>query len=923
MRTGPTFFATAAAAVLAAALLAGCADKPEAMVASAKEYLAKNDRNAAIIQLKNALQKNPDLAEARFLLGTASLEAGDIASAEKELRRATELGYPTEQVAPALARALVAKGEYKKVVDDFAKTDIASAEGKATLQTSLGDAWLALGKTDAARAAYAAALVAVPGYAPAQLAEARLKAGAGDLAGGMAQVDAALAKSPRSVEGWQLKGDIATAQGAVDDALVAYRKALEVRPDHLPAHLALVIALARQGKNDEAAKQLEALKKVAPKHPQTLYLQALIAFREKKFTEARESVQQQLRTSPDNLLGLMLSSSIEFQLGAYAQAERDALKVLQRAPRQKFARMVLVNTYLRSGQLAKAADAVKPLLEDGEADSDVLALAGEVAMRQGDVEDAKRHFAKAKELDPKNTGKQTALALSHLAGGESARGMRELEEAAAADTGIRAELALILANAQQRKFDAALAAVDAVEKKVPDKPLAHTLRGAVLTAKGDRAGARKSFEAAAAMDPADFGAAASLARLDLAEKKPADAKKRFETLLAKDPKNARAWLALAELAAREGGSKDDVAALIAKGVAADPTNPGPRLALVSHYLRAKDPKKAAAVAQEAMAAIPDRPELLLAAAQAQQAAGETNQAVATYNKLAQLRPGTPMPYMRMAEVQLAAKDTDGALQSLRKALAIKPDAVEVQRAIVSIQVQAGRTKDALATAREFQKQRPKDPGGYAFEGDVHASAKAWNEALAAYRNGLRATDHPDLAIRIDAALRASGNAAEADKLAAAWAKDHPKDVAFRAYVAQGKLNKKDLPGAARDYKAILELQPDNVLALNNLAWIAGELKDPKAIEYAEKAHALAPGNAAVLDTLGVLVVAKGDVKRGVDLLTQAVALAPNAAMIRLNLARALVKDGQKGAAKQELETLAKLGDKFPGQPEVAKLMKEL
>jgi len=52
-------------------------------------------------------------------------------------------------------------------------------------------------------------------------------------------------------------------------------------------------------------------------------------------------------------------------------------------------------------------------------------------------------------------------------------------------------------------------------------------------------------------------------------------------------------------------------------------------------------------------------------------------------------------------------------------------------------------------------------------------------------------------------------------------------------------------------------------------------------------------------------------------------LAPEAPGIRLNLARALVSDGQKDAAKKELEVLAKLGDRFPGQAEVAKMIQAL
>ena len=88
MNRNLTFRLTLVAAALAAGVLTGCSEKPEAMVASAKDYLAKNDRNAAIIQLKNALQQNPDLGEARLLLGKAQLQAGDLASAEKELRKA-------------------------------------------------------------------------------------------------------------------------------------------------------------------------------------------------------------------------------------------------------------------------------------------------------------------------------------------------------------------------------------------------------------------------------------------------------------------------------------------------------------------------------------------------------------------------------------------------------------------------------------------------------------------------------------------------------------------------------------------------------------------------------------------------------------------------------------------------------------------
>jgi len=394
-------------------------------------------------------------------------------------------------------------------------------------------------------------------------------------------------------------------------------------------------------------------------------------------------------------------------------------------------------------------------------------------------------------------------------------------------------------------------------------------------------------------------------------------------VLAKDPKNARALLALAELRAQGGGTTDEVAALISKAVTADPTNVTPRLVLVNFYLRAKEPKKAVAAAQDALAAIPDRAELLEAAGQAQLAAGDTNQAVATFTKLAKARPGAPEPYIHMANAQMAAKDPDGAVQSLKKALTIRPDNVGIERAIVKVTLDAGRDAEALAMARNLQKSRPKESVGYMLEGDINMSKKNWSEAASAYRIGLKSVGTTDLAVRLNAALRAGGNVAEADKLIADWMRDHPKDRDVRAYLAELAIEKRDYRAAVAHYKSMLEIRSDDALALNNLAYFSGELKDPKALEYAEKARNLAPNNAAILDTYGVLLTDRGEVKRGIEMLQKAVSLAPASTGIRLNLARALIKDGQKAAAKKELEALAQLGDRFSGQAEVASLMKTL
>src|SRR6184192_3861928 len=115
-------------------LLASCGDSPESLVKSARDYLAKVDSSAAVIQLRNALQKSSNNAEARYLLGTILVERRDSAGAVKELRMALQLGYPPEQTLPALARALIDDGDAKELVSEFGGTNLGSADAQAALK---------------------------------------------------------------------------------------------------------------------------------------------------------------------------------------------------------------------------------------------------------------------------------------------------------------------------------------------------------------------------------------------------------------------------------------------------------------------------------------------------------------------------------------------------------------------------------------------------------------------------------------------------------------------------------------------------------------------------------------------------------------------------------------------------------------------
>jgi putative PEP-CTERM system TPR-repeat lipoprotein len=905
-------------------LMVACGENQQAMLSSAKDYLAKSDSKSAIIQIKNALQGNPSSSEARFLLGSALLESGDPVGAETELRKSLELKHPQDLVIPVLAKSLLAQGKMKKMIDEFAHTDLGEASARANFQTTLAAAYGVLGNADASQDFLKSALLAQPDYGPALLAQARKKAAMNDFDGAMAIADSVIGKNSQSVDAWKFKADILRyGKRQLAEALAAYRKTIEIQPQFLPGNIAVTTLLLQQGNIADADKQIEKINKFAANNTQVRFLGAQLAFQKKDFKSAREFIQQVLKSSPENVQALQLAGAIELKLDSLSLAEGYLSKALQGAPDLVLSRRLLVVAYLRSGQPAKALATLLPGLNREHPDPELLPVAGEVYLQNGDIKKAEEYFARVSSQDPKNAKNRTSLALTRLMGGQVDLAMNELQEISSLDTGMTADMALIAVFLRRQEFDRALQAVDGLEKKQPGRAFVANLRGRTLLAKQDFAGARKSFERAVEIDPGFFPALDSLAGLDLADKRPADAKKRFEVLLAKDPKNGDALLALAALASRSGAAKAEVATLFANAVNASPTSTAPRLLLIDFHLRNSDFKSALSTAQDALAALPESLELLDALGRTQQAAGEYHQAISTYEKLAGRQASSPHSFMRMADVHMANKNFEAAAMSLQKALAIKPDLVEAQRAAIALNVLRKDINSAVVIARTVQKQRPKEVLGYLLEGDIHASGKNWDGAALAYRSGLLVANAPDLAVRLHSVLLASGKSLQAANFGASWQKENPKDVAFLLYLGDDAIARKDYGGAEKIYTSVVTLQATNALAYNNLAWVTGKLKKEGAIPLAEKASALAPASPAFMDTLAMLLSDKGDYAKALELENKALTVQPQNSVFKLNLAKIHIKGGNRDLAKKSLGELRTLGDKFADQLEVEGLLKGL
>jgi putative PEP-CTERM system TPR-repeat lipoprotein len=382
-------------------------------------------------------------------------------------------------------------------------------------------------------------------------------------------------------------------------------------------------------------------------------------------------------------------------------------------------------------------------------------------------------------------------------------------------------------------------------------------------------------------------------------------------------------VALASLRANRGASREEVTGLIDRAIRAGSGESAPHLMLVDYLLASKDPKAAVAAAQAGLAALPDDPDVLDCLARAQLAAGEHQQAINTFNKVVVLRPTATQPLLRLAEAYQQTNELDAAARAVVRALDITPDLVPAQHTLIRLALQARDPQRALKVARDVQKQRPNEATGYLFEGDIHAQFRHWDEAAAALRGGLDKTKPGALPARLHFMLNAANKPAEAQKFAGEWVRRHPDDGSFVFYLGGVALAQGDFAQAESRFRESVNIDPQNALAYNNLAWLLITQKKPGALDMANKAVALAPQEPAVLDTQALVLAEANQLAKAIETAERVVKLAPEAPVYRLNLAKLYVKSGQKQKARSELDQLAQLGAKFSGQNEVSDLLKGL
>ncbi len=882
--------------------LAACAPKGDALYNRAEQALAKGEARAAVIDLKDLVDTEPQNARARALLGQALVESGDIQAGAIEIQKAKDLGAPKDMIIVPECRVLLAKSEFDKVLSQC-KPDAAPASAKVEMQVAQGRALLGLDRAADAKGQFEAVLQAQPGNFDALLglASATYKTD------GLAAAKGVLDQAPNDVKQrsayWMTMGGIATEGGDFPAAEKAFSTAVEkagkspASVERLSALGALAEAQMRQGKVKEATATSDQLIKAAPDNPLAKQLRGQVAAAGRDYEKARTLLEQAVAAMPENYQARLLLGMVNMQQGNIGQAEVQLAEVVAHQPGNVQAQRLLAEVRARSQSPAETLEALKPALAQDSADPALLAMAGRLSLASGNREQALAYLAQA---STQATARQSPDAQIEVAGGYLMAGdfdraietLKAMPEGGA--TGYQREYLMLLALLRKGDNEKAVAEANALVAKSGNDAAVRNLVAGVLAAAGQKDAGRAQFNEALKLKPNDPQTLLNLGRLDLAEGRNAEAEVNFRKILESDPKNLMAELGIAVAAGARGDARESEKWL-QKAAADHPESVDAQLALAQYYLGTRDYGKAKAVIDAAARKSPDNAALSNARGLMLLGLNDAPGAIASFKQATEQAPEAYGYSLNLARAHLVNRDLNSALDVLNGVLKAEPKFLPALSLAAAASLQGGDLEKAAGYVERMKQAAPDSQGTYALEGDLAMAQKRYKDALADYRKASAKGMTRELAIAEYRAGVMSG-AAQPHKVLEDWVSAHPDDVDVVAVLADAEQRRGNIDGAIKLYEQVLPKSPGNAVLLNNLAVLYQAKGNPKALEYGEKAYKAAPKVAAIQDTYGWILFQNGDTAQAMPILEQAYKGLPDNAEVQYHYAAVLARKGQAAEA---------------------------
>jgi putative PEP-CTERM system TPR-repeat lipoprotein len=894
-------------------LLASCAKElsPEELIAQAREDMAAGEFGAANVALKNAAVQSPENLDIRFELAKVAIALGDGATAEKEARRAVELGMSPDKASLQLINAIYLQGDYERVLAESEQVpaqlappvvaDILAYRALALIQQQ---------QFKLAESVIEEALKKNENSALAVLAQAHYEAQVGRREQAMTRARRAVEIDPDLSDAWALIGDLYAAEGNLVAAKDAYDTAVD-KLDYVSfsrARRAIVLAQLEQW-GAARADIGELYANGYKSHPYVNFVKGYIEFRQKNYPEASLALEKSVAENPANPLSSLYLAASYMEEGKLEQARVIANQLYSQIPNSVEIARLFASLSVRQQDFGAARETLDALLEVEANDEVALGMLGSMALMEGNGDQAVDYFQRLAALSPDNASIQSMLKLAQTMRGDFVK-----EVSAAAEQTVTAEdfdQTLLSAGIalKEGQLKEAVTIAENLQQQYPDRVGPLNMLAAIYLSVGDWRKGKTYLEQALAIEPMEPSAVKSLAKIQMSTGEEARAKELISAYLKEYPDDAEAKGVFAALVVATESFQESEKQLL-ELVERDPTNLELKARLTKLYFDNQKFEQVSVQTEKLTDAdIQAQPSLMELRGKSLYILGDAEGAASVWERWAKLAPDSVLANFYYGDSLAKSNQLSRALESLEVSRKLNPGYLPARISIIRLSAEAGNTEKALAEMEKLQSELAEERADVWYtQGWLNAKLGKYSEAEQALQKSLALQPTPETVMLLFASQSSAGNVDAALTSLESWVEKFPENTALMAVLGQAYLARDNTEKSLGIYQRILALDTKSVLALNNLAWLLRKSDPAQALQYAERANALAPEDPYVMSTHATLLAVNGKPAEGEQMLRKAVALQPDNMQLKLDLGRLLTEVGKPAAAKPYLEEVVESGN---------------
>lgn len=652
----------------------GAEARKERYLEKAQALVAEENFEKAQLELRNALQIDPNYLPAQLLMGDVANRLGDPRRALQMYQAALE-----QDDANAVARAELAK---------------------IYLFGGLPDEALELVEPGLAKTPNDATLLTVRGAARARL---------GDAKGAIADAEHALAQVPAHESAVALLASLYAKEDRTEESIALLEDAVETHAGTVDLQLILADLYLKVGKSQDAERVLRSVVELKP--DQFAHRSTLVRFLlgEGRVAEAEQVLRDAVATNPDSLEAKAALVSLLASRQSFDAAEKELLAFVERAPKDMDLRQFLGDFYANRGKSDQAADVYREIVRVDESGPMGLAARNRLAamaVAEKRIDVAERLIAEVLEANPQDNDALVLRADIALVKGDAAAAVADLR-AVLRDQPTSVPVQRALAQAYLKSDDIALAE-ETLKTAIETSPDSSQLRvdlAQVLARSGQEDRALKVLQDAVAEVPENLAAQEQLFRHHFARKDLEDARQIADAVKAARPDLSLGDY-LAGLVSGAEGKNDAALASFEAALKLQPNSAEPLTALVGLLVSQGRAEDAIARLGSVGKAQPQN-------AVARNLLGELltsrkryPEAVAVFDEAIALAPAWWVPYRGKALAQLGARDASAAVQTMQRGLEASDGAISLGVDLAALQERIGQPDEAIRTYETLLERSP-------------------------------------------------------------------------------------------------------------------------------------------------------------------------------------------------------------------------